>query len=94
MSESRWLSTSYAHPDSLEPERWEKLSLSREQYLEWYEPMVRERALRDKAAPRVGELAPDFKIERLTPEGVRSGETFHLSSVRGKPVALVFGSYT
>jgi len=94
MSEAKWLGTSYPHPDSLPPERWEKTGETREQYLAQYEAMVRERALRDQSAPKVGEPAPDFEIERLTPAGKRTGETFRLSSTRGRPAALVFGSYT
>jgi hypothetical protein len=94
MSEANWLGTSYPHPDTVPAERWEELNLSREQYLEDYEAMVRERALRDRTAPKAGGVAPDFEIERLTPAGKRSGETFRLSSTRGKPAALVFGSYT
>ena len=89
-----WLGTSYAHPDTLSPERWEKIGSTREEYLADYEAMVRERAARDRAAPNVGEPAPDFEIEHLTPAGKRSGERFRLSSTRGSPVALVFGSYT
>lgn len=94
MTELKWLGTSYARPDTLPPERWEKTGSTREQYLEQYEAMVRERALRDRSAPKVGALAPDFEIERLTPAGKRTGETLRLSSTRGRPVALVFGSYT
>jgi hypothetical protein len=94
MPDIQWLGTSYPPPDSLAPERWEKLNLTREQYLEHYETMVRARALRDQVAPKLGEPAPDFEIERLTPGGNRCAETFRLSSTRGKPVALVFGSYT
>lgn len=94
MSEAKWLGTSYPPPDSLPPERWEKIGYTRGQFLERYEAEVRERALRDRAAPKVGELAPDFAIERLTAAGKRSGEMFRLSSTRGRPIALVFGSYT
>ena len=94
MTELKWLGTSYPHPDTLPRERWEKTGETREQYLAQYEVMVRERALRDQSAPKVGEPAPDFEIERLTPAGKRTGETFRLSSTRGLPVALVFGSYT
>ena len=39
-------------------------------------------------------MAPDFELERLSPEGRRTGQTFRLSSGRGRPVGLVFGSYT
>ena len=94
MSETKWLGTSYPPPESLAAERWEKIGYTREQFLERYEAEVRGRALRDRTAPKVGELAPDFEIERLTPAGKRTGEMFRLSSMRGSPVALVFGSYT
>lgn len=94
MPHIQWLGTSYPPPDSLPPERWEKLNLSREEYLADYEAMVRERALRDQAAPKAGDPAPDFEIELLSPAGKRTGEMFRLSSARGRPVALVFGSYT
>ncbi|MBI3042284.1 MAG: hypothetical protein HYY78_05610 [Betaproteobacteria bacterium] len=94
MTNLGWLGTSYAHPDTLSPDRWERMGRSREEYLAYYESMVSERAARDHAAPQVGQSAPDFEIDRLTPAGKRSGEKFRLSSTRGKPVALVFGSYT
>ena len=93
MSDANWLGTSYPHPDMFPPERWKKMALTGETR-EQYEAMVRERSQRDQAAPKVGEPAPDFEIERLTSAGKRTGEMFRLSSTRGKPVALVFGSYT
>ena len=49
---------------------------------------------RAKQTPQVGSEAPDFEIERLSTTGQRTGEMFRLSTRRGKPVALVFGSYT
>lgn len=49
---------------------------------------------REKRVPQVGEEVPDFNLERLTPEGKRTGDYVMLSSLRGKPVALYFGSYT
>lgn len=94
MFTGNWLGTSYPSPDELSPERWEKLNLTRQQYLDYYAAMVHERAARDRSAPKVGEMAPDFEIDRLTPAGKRSGERFRLSAARGRPVALVFGSYT
>lgn len=51
-------------------------------------------ARREAAAPTVGMPAPDFTLEVLAPNGARTGETLQLSEVRGRPVALVFGSYT
>lgn len=94
MSETKWLDTSYPPPEAVPADRWEKIGYTREQFLERYEAEVRERAERDRSAPKAGELAPDFEIERLSPAGKRTGEMFRLSSTRGSPVALVFGSYT
>lgn len=85
-----WLNTSYPHPDDVPPDRWEHLKLSRAAY----EAMVRERSERDTQAPKIGELAPDFEIERLSPTGGRTDEMFRLSTTRGRPVGLVLGSYT
>lgn len=45
--------------------------------------------LHDANAPKVGDLAPDFEL----PAARGAGST-RLSSLRGKPVALIFGSYT
>ena len=59
---------------------------------------MREMAEYDAGAPPAGSPAPDFEIERLSPpEGQRTGESFRLSAHladNGRPVALVFGSYT
>jgi hypothetical protein len=52
---------------------------------------MRERHAR---APAVGSLAPEFAIERLSSRGERTGEEVRLSEYHGRPVALVFGSYT
>ena len=49
---------------------------------------------REAGAPQVGSLAPDFSLERLDAKGVRTGERERISEYRGRPVALVFGSYT
>lgn len=47
-------------------------------------------ALRPGPGPRVGELAPDFKLKTL--DGKAEAQ---LASFKGKrPVLLVFGSYT
>jgi hypothetical protein len=48
----------------------------------------------DKRSPQVGEMAPDFELERLSAAGKRTGEMMKLSGLRGKPVGLIFGSYT
>jgi len=49
---------------------------------------------RESRVAPVGAMAPDFKLEQLSPEGDQTGETTRLSSFRGRPVALAFGSYT
>jgi len=49
---------------------------------------------RESRVAPVGAMAPDFELEQLSPEGDRTGETTSLSSFRGRPVALAFGSYT
>ncbi len=85
-----WLGTSYLHPDDISESRWARLMMTRQAY----ETMVRERAARDVSAPEVGEPAPDFSAHRLSPVGARTGERFVLSQTRGRPVGLVFGSYT
>lgn len=53
-----------------------------------------EREALDKTSPQIGEQAPDFELERLGPDGRRSGEMLSLSALRGKPVGLILGSFT
>jgi len=48
----------------------------------------------DRKAPQPGDPAPDFTLELLSPSGPRTGEPLSLSSLRGKPVGLIFGSFT
>jgi hypothetical protein len=59
-----------------------------------YEQIRAERVERERQSPRIGEPAPDFTAERLSPTSERTGHSFRLSSARGRRVALVFGSYT
>ncbi len=47
-------------------------------------------ARREEHAPKVGEEAPEFELPVLHCDG----KTVRLSELRGKPVALIFGSYT
>ncbi|MBT6274589.1 MAG: hypothetical protein HOI95_10695 [Chromatiales bacterium] len=86
MTGPKWMGTAYPHPDDVREERWRRSMQTRE----GYEAMVHERADRDRLAPKVGEEAPDFEARRLSGDGL----PFRLSRVRGRPVALVFGSYT
>ena len=56
---------------------------------------IEKRVIHDREnAPKVGEAAPDFQIERLDERGCRTGEMLRLSSHFGSPIGLVFGSYT
>ncbi|MBI2849454.1 MAG: redoxin domain-containing protein [Chloroflexi bacterium] len=43
----------------------------------------------DALAPKAGDMAPDFELA-----GANGGNPVRLSSLRGKPIALNFGSYT
>lgn len=49
---------------------------------------------REAHVPRPAEMAPAFAAERLDAKGGRTGEQVRLSDLRGRPVALAFGSYT
>lgn len=74
----------------LDPERLKRLNISPEDYIK-----VKELAEeREKRVPQIGDPAPDFELERLNVDGKRTGQRVRLSSLRGKPVLLYFGSYT
>jgi len=74
----------------LPPEGWAWLNITPEKFKIHQARMIE----RERRVPAVGSPAPDFEIERLSTEGRQTGETFRVSSTRGAPVALVFGSYT
>ncbi len=75
---------------ALMPGQWDGMGISRKEFVERW----RTRLERDEHSPAIGTLAPDFELEIMDGHGTRTGETFQLSSVRGKPVGLIFGSYT
>ena len=64
----------------------------------WTRDGIRERwqgrIEKDKNAPQIGDQAPDFELEVLSPAGKRTGEMLSLSSLRGKPLGIYFGSFT
>ena len=74
--------------DEIPDKMFQKMGITRDGFREIQKMM----ADRDANTPALGDLAPDFEIERLSPEGQRTGETFRLSENRGRPVAMVFGS--
>lgn len=59
-----------------------------------FDVMMAAQKARQDGVPKVGDVAPDFELEVLDRAKKRTGETVSLSSLRGKPVALLFGSYT
>ena len=61
---------------------------------EAFDAMMAAQKARQDGVPKVGDLAPDFEIERLDRSKKRTGEFVKLSSLRGRSVALAFGSYT
>lgn len=76
--------------EDLDLERLKRLEISPEDYLK-----VKELANeRERRVPQVGDPAPDFNLERLSDDGKRTDQRIRLSSLRGKPVLLYFGSYT
>ena len=61
---------------------------------ESFDAMLAENKARQSRVPPVGQPAPDFEIERLTASRAPTGEFVRLADFRGRPVSLVFGSYT
>ena len=78
---------------SMEEKREVWLSIS-DMTPEAFDAMMAEHQARNANVPEVGDAAPDFRIERITPDRKRTGDFVELSSLRGKSVALLFGSYT
>lgn len=76
--------------DKLTPEQLKQLGLSRQALKDIFE----KKEAREKYAPDEGSLAPDFNLKKLDTDGKLTDERLSLSSLKGKPVALVFGSYT
>ena len=79
-----------ADVSTIPPERLKQLRMTADDYV----AMRAERVERERGAPAIGSQAPDCTLERLAADGARTGETFTLSSLKGQPVGLVFGSYT
>ena len=59
-----------------------------------FDAMMLAQKARQNRVPKVGAFAPEFKLERLDRAKKRTGEFVKLSNLRGRPVALAFGSYT
>ena len=59
-----------------------------------FDTMMVENKARQVNVPEQGSKAPDFNLDVLDRESGRTGEKISLLSLRGKPVGLIFGSYT
>ncbi len=59
-----------------------------------FEAHIATQMAREANVPKVGADAPDFVADVLDRHRRRTGEQVRLSDLRGKPVGLVFGSYT
>jgi hypothetical protein len=70
---------------------WLEISDITEDELEAH--MAEEKA-REAIVPKVGSEAPDFVADVLDRDRKRTGEQVRLSDLRGKPVGIIFGSYT
>ena len=77
-------------PDTVPAEMWEKMGISKDEFIQVMTRMKE----REARTPAIGSVAADFELELLDASGARTGEMRKLSSHRGRPVALVFGSYT
>lgn len=80
-----------SEPDNKVPAQpWVNWGISKEEF----DNYIASKQARDAKTPPVGSKAPDFEAERLDAKGKRTGEMFKLSSTKGRPLALVMGSYT
>lgn len=79
-----------AEAPQISDEMLAELMITRE---DWADIRVKRNEL-EKGVPQVGDEAPDFNLEQIDFDGKRTGNFVSLSSLRGKPVALYFGSYT
>ena len=61
---------------------------------EAYQRMRELRIERERSTPAVGDPAPDFELPMLVDGSPDRSQTQRLSSLVGRPVGLVFGSYT
>ena len=71
--------------------QWVEISVISE---EEFDRQQAENRARQANLPGVGAVAPDFELEIHVGGRKGTGEMVKLSALRGKPVALAFGSYT
>jgi hypothetical protein len=85
MSESRW---------TVDPDIDAFLETMELPPAPFMEHLRAERMPLEKAAPTVGSPAPAFSAESLAANGAQTGEFVSLADFAGRPLALIFGSYT
>jgi hypothetical protein len=61
---------------------------------EQFDAHMAEQKAREAIVPKVGSQAPEWVADVLGPNRQRTGEQVRLSDLRGKPVGIVFGSFT
>jgi hypothetical protein len=61
---------------------------------EQFDALQAEQRARQARVPPPGTIAPDFELEVVTRDRKPTGEKVRLSALQGRPVGLVFGSYT
>ena len=61
---------------------------------EQFDGLMAHQRARQAAVPQPGSPAPDFELDVLGSSRQHTGHTVRLSALHGKPVALIFGSYT
>ena len=81
---------------NLSPEERKKLYLSISPNLtgEQFDALMADIKERQSRVPPAGSPAPDFELDVLDRQRRRTGEKVRLSDLRGRPVGLIFGSYT
>ncbi len=59
-----------------------------------FDALRAEQQARQVRVPQPGAVAPEFELDVVTGDRRRTGEQVRLSALRGRPVGLIFGSYT
>jgi hypothetical protein len=77
-------------PDKIPDHVWKQMNITRERFTEIRAEMEQ----RETSAPQPGSEAPDCALRRLSRDRKLGSERIRLADLRGRPVGLVFGSYT
>jgi hypothetical protein len=94
MAQQRGITPTMKRNLSLEERKKLYLSISPNLTETKFDAIMAEIKARQSRVPPVGSPAPDFELDMLDRQRKRTGETVRLSELRGRPVGLMFGSYT